>query len=192
MKFAPLVRDTWPQDKLQVPAGGLGSPPIDANNFGAVRREAWTLSELFTVPLVVNLRDAVFTQILPTDQDGDFWCQQVYLQNPKTDGSFLIDATLQITDLRTGRQLTFGPTGVPTHFLNNNGIFTNSKAGAGASAVYPNGFRSTGLLQQPFCFTRQGGIKLDWTLTAPTGGASDHATVIAFSGWKEYSHASGA
>lgn len=180
----------WPQDTLQVPGVGTRMPPLDPNNANFTGGEAFTMiGQLLAAPNTAYPPGSQIEAILPTDQDGDFWCRQIYLQNPYAYTAPLQNVSVDIVDIRTGLFLTY-PRGMPVQFLDNNGVFTNAK-GALAGGLMPEGFRSTGILQQPYCFTRQGGIKLVWTINSTIASVATPVPLIfiAFGGWKEYTHA---
>lgn len=198
-RFGPLNPQDWPQMDNRVPrAMAAGMPAIEVTNAERARQESFTLSTTFTLPLTI-VRGQVLTQIIQTDQDGDFWCDQIYcvgwgLQlNP---GSVSVPAnpvasTVDIVDLRTARALTFPLASTPTQLFTNMTIFSDDPGFDPGALPYPAGFRSTSTIAQPFCFTRAGGIQITLTLAAAWAAvAGPNLVDFAFGGWKEYAHAS--
>lgn len=160
-------------------------PPIEYNNATRTEAEFFSLyGELF----FPQFSDVGFTvsAIIPTPQDGDFWADQVSVittnsVQPGVEGTTLFSTT-EISDIRTGKALTYP--GVQT------ALFSKFVKGPTASSPLPSPsfFRATGTLMQPYCFTRQGGIKITVVLTAQVG--QDTRLSINFAGWKEYANAS--
>lgn len=194
-RWAPLNRQNWPQMVNRVPrAGGMWMPPIDPHNAARDRQECFTLSGTFNIPagFAAGLTMPLY---LATDQDGDFWCDQIYLiawvvGASKPDRT--PPATLSIADARTGRSLTW-PASVNTNFLTTQTLLANDPGFnyAGNSNPFPDGFRSTSTLAQPYCFTRAGGISLVLTMLGADNAPPNAVTVdVSFSGWKEYAYAS--
>ncbi len=187
-----LPPQTWPQDTLRIPnAAGRFMPPIEKGNADIARQEAFTMSGTFNLSGSSSVGQ-VRRIVIPTDQDGDFWCDQIYLVNWGSTiyrSGFSPRALLNISDLRTGRSLTY-PNGVPAQFFMTLILFADDAGFDVAASPPPDGFRSTATLPQPFCFTRQGGIVV--TLTSlynlPDPGSTG-TTDISFGGWKEYTHA---
>lgn len=191
-RWGPLKPNKWPQDSLQIPGGGA-MPPVDLANAKFAQRESFTYSTTITLPDPTTAGQQ-FTQSLPTDQDGDFWCDQIYLtswlNNPGFPNDVPPPSLLQITDIRTGRQLCY-PEGVSTEFFSTVTVFQDKPVIDYSTSPLPDGFRSTSTLPQPFCFTRQGGILVTFTsIYALTGFLTSYTVDIAFGGWKEYAHAS--
>jgi len=186
-----LPPQTWPQDTLQIPnAAGRFMPPVEKGNVDIARQEAFTMSGSFVYDRRVD--GAELRLMIPTDQDGDFWVDQIYMVTWWTNeykSIFPSRGTLKIKDVRTGRSLNY-PDGIPLNFLNTLVLFPDDAGFDPANSPPPDGFRSTSTLPQPFCFTRQGGIDLTITWignSAPTGVVV--TTDIAFGGWKEYTYA---
>jgi hypothetical protein len=196
MYWGPIKPATWPQDGLRVP-GGAGArfmPPLEAANVEVAKRESFTMSGTFALPTGIIAAGQVFNLFIQTDQDGDFWCDQIYMVAWLPGSSALgfnpFAGTMQITDVRTGRQLGY-PDGLAVEFLKTFILFPDDAGFDPASSPLPDGFRSTATLPQPVCFTRQGGIQLAYTLPASLNFTGVTPRVdIAFGGWKEYAHAS--
>lgn len=196
--FKPAGPYKWPQDTLQIPGldggGGRFMPPVEIGNVQVARQEAFTMSTSFTWPINTPA-NTQYTQIIPTDQDGDFWCDQIYmvawLNNPGGVYQSVRPApsTIAISDLRTGKQLTY-PGAVPTNFFTTLLLFSDDAGFDPGGSPLPDGFRSTSTLPQPFCFTRQGGISLQLNMIAANGAGQPQTIDIAFGGWKEYTYAS--
>lgn len=208
----PLTPINWPQDALNVPDGHSGMPPVNRGN-ALIGSEYVCLSSR----QVFNAGTAAFTlrnDILNVGQDGDFWCDSIGVVSWLTDTTTIplpdqqrqafLASMLSVRDVRTGRDLFFNrglSSGGFANRIPQNSVPINlfrklPQSGTEAGQDYagntppPNGFRVTGNLPQPFCFTRQGGIALALTtlIAVPAGWTFDVA--IGFSGWKEYAHAS--
>ncbi len=194
-RFQPVTN--WPQETLQVPGAGsrFGMPPVDHANAYVNGRQAFTNSAIFSVTAAQFALGTIHSQTIETEADGDFWASQIYATGFGTNGGVTTNTVppgnLQITDLRTGRQLAY-PRGVALGFLTKRFEDTSTPAGAD-QYVPPSAWRGVGTLPEPFCFTRKGGIRLDLQSrtngTALVGWAFEIS--IAFGGWKEYAHASG-
>lgn len=176
-------------------------PPVEIGNVQVSRQESFTLSTSTRITWDdqnAAQASAISRLSLPTDQDGDFWCNQIYVTAFDFSGVVNANVTpptmlMQITDARTGRQLGY-PTGVPLYFLQDFTDFQDKSAAAYSDSPLPSGFRSTSTLIQPFCFTRQGAVQLELTaLGTGAGGLGsgvDLTVDISFGGWKEYAYAS--
>lgn len=208
MTFTPtkiLKAPNWPQDINNVPSGGSGMPPINEDNANYIEREAFTYSTTFTFPPNTPW-GTMQTQILATDQDGDFWCEQIFVAGRGTrpgnaEFLFLAPTFISLQDVRSGRYLTYNgaqqsasaanfPQSVPTELFRN--LIDATTSGYDPRNYLPvNGFRPTGTLIQPFCFTRQGGIgiTLQFNMNGTAYPTYTWVIDIAFSGWKEYTHA---
>lgn len=192
-RWAPLRPQTWPQVDNRVPRSGGQMPPIDPHNAERDRQESWTGSGTFNVA-GGWAAGAALPLTIATDPDGDFWCDQIYLVAwtvGVTKPARTPPATLAISDMRTGRALTY-PTGVNTNFLTTQITFADDFGTPPPGQVpYPDGFRSTSTIAQPFCFTRAGGIVLQLVLLTADNAPPGAVTIdVAFSGWKEYEYAS--
>lgn len=182
---------TWPQDTLQIPnAAGRFTPPVEKGNIDVARQEAFTMSGTFTYTQFTEGQQVRL--VIPTDQDGDFWADQMYCVAWATaayKSEFAPRGVLTISDLRTGRFLTY-PDGIPLQFFNTLILFADDAGFDVAASPPPDGFRSTSTLPQPFCFTRQGGIVLTitWLYNRPPDGVTGTLD-FGFGGWKEYAYA---
>lgn len=179
----------WPQDSLQIPnAGGRFMPPIDRGNADIARQESFTMSG--TITYNGAAAGSQLRLVIPTDQDGDFWCDQMYCAEWVAGTSQSLDprgSTISVGDIRTGRRLTW-PAAMPTRYLTSLQIFNGDTGIVIGDSPLPAGFRSTSTIPQPFCFTRQGGIEilLNFTFNVPAGV---RLFDIGFGGWKEYTYA---
>lgn len=197
-RWGPLKPQTWPQDDNMIPsAGGMWMPPIETANAERARQESFTMSGTFQHPNTITVGQQ-FNLYLPTDQDGDFWCDQIYmvgwgagLTPSPPQSAYPLAGTIDIVDARTGLALTYPQASCPTTFFSTFILFAFDAGFDVSGSPYPDGFRSTAILPQPFCFTRSGGIQLTLTsVEAWTGLAGPNYTDIAFGGWKEYEFAS--
>jgi hypothetical protein len=186
-RYEPLKPIVWPQDQLAAPRGGGLMPVVEHANGAIIGQESFTLGTEFIITTAL----AAGTQtvaIIPTDQDGDFWCDQIYaLGYLIEDNTQLLVGTLQIEDIRSGRQLCY-PEPVPLQMFA--GAAPSEDTGfLAAASPFPSGFRPVGNLSQPYCFTRAGGIRLTLTNTYALPGAQTIRVNIALGGWKEYTYA---
>jgi hypothetical protein len=200
MEWGPIKPAQWPQDTLFVPgqAGGQLArfmPPVELGNSQVSRQESFTMSGTFNCGVSTTSPGVVFNLSIPTDQDGDFWCDQIYMVAWFTGaGGDSVShrpppSTISITDFRTGKNLTY-PGAVPTNFFTTLILFSEDAGFDPASSPPPDGFRSTTTLPQPFCVTRQGGIQMALTMIPQLAPPSTLLIDIAFGGWKEYAYAS--
>lgn len=198
-RYAPLTPQNWPQMDNRVPrAMASQMPHIETTNLERARQESFTMSGTFTLPTTIAVGQ-ILQLILPTDQDGDFWCDQIYMVgwglqlNPAASNvaSSPLMGTIDIVDTRTSKSLVFPLRTMPTNFLASVTNFSDDPGYDPGANAYPAGFRSTSTLAQPFCFTRAGGISLTMTSAAQWVGVGGPNLVdIAFGGWKEYQYAS--
>lgn len=192
MQFLKLPPKVWSQDTLLVPNAGARQrmPPVEYANSYVTGRESFFMSTTFTVANATPIGTPIVV-IIPTDQDGDFWCQNIYTTtwirvNPQI--NLNLPGTMQLEDIRTGKQLGY-PTGFPTLFAENKYRDANEAPPDDAGPL--GGLRPTATLPEAFCFTRQGGIKLTFIVQATSGPGVPIEVWFAFGGWKEYAHASG-
>jgi hypothetical protein len=171
-------------------------PAIEAANADRSRQESFTMSGTFAFPATVTVGQQ-FSLYLPTDQDGDFWCDQIYMVGwglalgPRLQQSaYPLPGTIDIVDGRTGHSLCWPQASIPTTFFSTLVLFSDDVGFDVSSSPFPDGFRSTGTLPQPFCFTRSAGIQLTLTSALAWAGSAGNMTDIAFGGWKEYEYAS--
>lgn len=201
MEWGPIKPAAWPQDTLRIPQGNTRfMPPVYKGNAQTSRQESFTMFGTFALGIATTAGQQ-FRLSLPTDQDGDFWCDQIYMVAWWPVSSALgfnpFPGVLTIADFRTGRELTYPPAsvgaaggGVPGEFFKTFVLFPDDVGFDPASSPFPDGFRSTATLPTPFCFTRQGGIQMTYTTpNALTFGANPASIDIAFGGWKEYTYA---
>lgn len=183
---------TWPQDTLRIPnANGRFMPPVELGNIDLARQESFTMVGTFTYPSAAA--GSQLRLVLPTDQDGDFWCDQIYLVgwgSPVYQSQEPEPATLSIRDLRTGQAITYPTDSVPIKFFATLILFSDDVGFDVGGSPLPDGFRSTCTLPQPHCFTRQGGIEIVMTFLYAVPANAIRTLDIAFSGWKEYTYAS--
>jgi hypothetical protein len=197
-RYGPLSPQNWPQMDNRVPrAMASQMPHVERLNFERARQESFTVSGTFNLPVSIVVGQQ-FALLLPTDQDGDFWCDQIAMVgwgpqlNPGAPSfpANPLPGTIDISDIRTGRALTYPLATLPTEFLATVTTFSDDPGFDPGAQPYPAGFRSTSTLAQPFCFTRAGGIQLLLTSGAVWNGAGVNQVDIAFGGWKEYEFAS--
>lgn len=185
----------WPQDQLQVPLLGERSMPhVDRANAEYAERESFVMAAEYLQAGVAIAAGQVIELFIQTDQDGDFWCDQIFCTsfNHSIDyqNRAISGFTIDISDARTGRMLTYPPRSCPAQFFNTLVLFSDDTGYDPSANPLPDGFRSTSTIPQPFCFTRQGGIQISLQAYAAISGAQ-RFLYFAFSGWKEYRHASG-
>lgn len=183
-QYLRLPAIDWPQDKARVPAGVGGMPPIEYNNRARIEAEFCSFVGLIVIPSTA-VQGNVFSTIIPTDQDGDFWCDEISMQvqSGLADAQSDLDAPgsyTSITDIRTGQLLTYPY--IPTN------IFKRLTFNLAYVSPSPGFFRDTSTLIQPYCFTRQGGIAISVVLKQPRGVIDQ--IYFCLSGWKEYANAS--
>lgn len=182
----------WPQDTLDIPSGQGVMPPINSGNRDVSRRESFTYTGEIVIP-VSTPANSVFNLNIPTDQDGDFWCNQIYCQGHEVVAgvaSLTIPVgRVHIGDIRTGQYLTYPAPGVSLGFFVGGNTDDDDPAFPVNSATFPSGFRATGTLIQPFCFTRQGGITITYTQLSATAANELNTIYFSFGGWKEYVYA---
>ena len=164
---SPIKSWDWPQDKVQIPAGHGLMPDVELQNQFLVRQEGFVYSTVFE-GLTYGAGAKSIT--IPTEPDGDFWCDSLMLVHYNAGGE-VVDTGLkmQIEDVRTARQM-FVPFGRTS-------LFTK-----------PSGRSLTGQLMQPHPFTRNGGIKI--VIENDVYSADTLDVYISFVGWKEYQYAS--
>lgn len=192
-----------------MPPGFGGMPPVEGINRHLIGSEYFCLSSRF----VFAAGTPAFTQvsdILVTPQDGDFWCDQITCVsweedpagNPDRDTQHFLASMVTIRDNRTGESLIHNPPvagqaiqfpadSVPINLfrkLPQSG--TENGIDYDGSTPAPSGFRATGTLIQPYCFTRQGGISVSITTLFAVPALISFDVTLAFSGWKEYANAS--
>lgn len=185
-------RTRWPQDQLQIPAAGARfMPPVERGNIDLARQESFTMSTTFNFTNVAA--GQVLTNVIPTDQDGDFWCDQIacvgwsnLLAQSQDPPPCLVD----IRDVRTGRSLTWPVANVPIKPFVTLQLFQGDTGVSVGNSPPPEGFRATSILQQPVCFTRQGGIQVSITFLYQLVAGTIWTVDWAFNGWKEYTYAS--
>ena len=212
MGFTRLQPMDWPQDALRVPDGFGSMPPVARNNV-AIGNEFFALSATFDWPgstAALTTR----TSFLATPQDGDFVCTEIkavsWESNPAglgvtKDAQAFLAAVMTIVDARTGRSLIYAPPFIapgavsPTFPANSvpvNLFRTLPQSGTEVGFNYdgttpvPSGFRTTSKLDQPYIFTRQGGIEVSVTnlFAAPVG--IEFTLNLSFNGYKDYANAS--
>lgn len=186
-----LTPPKWPQDQLVIPGGGgRFMPPLYPSNVDVAKRESFTMSDTFTYNGAVAGQQ--FVHYIPTEQDGDFWVDQIYCvawASTIYQSQTPLPALIDIQDGRTGRKLNYGG-GVPINFFATLILFPDDPGFDVASSPLPDGFRSTALLPKAFCFTRQSNIILTMTMVYPVAAGTIRTVDFAFGGWKEYEHAS--
>lgn len=166
-------------------------PPVSAANAQSAKRESFLMVGTFNVAFG-NAAGQQFGLTLPTDQDGDFWCDQIFVCGWRAGVITMIrppPALISISDMRTALALTW-PSNIPLNFLTTLLRFSDDPTFDPSVTSLPDGFRSTSTLPQPFCFTRSGGIVMTLTML-PALVAGEAITIdIGFGGWKEYENAS--
>ena len=197
-RWGPLTPQNWPQMDNRVPSAMSSQMPhVERNNAERVRHESFTLSGTFQLPANVAVGQQ-FPLLIATDQDGDFWCDQIYAVgwgSQLSPGALSTAApplpgTIDISDTRTGRTLTYPAASLPTNFLASLTQFSGDPGFDPGAQPYPAGFRSTSTLAQPFCFTRAGGVQMLLTSLVSWAASPGNLVDIAYGGWKEYQFAS--
>ena len=218
MPFVKIPPAKWPQDELAIPRGIGQMPPVEFGNKNIVGAEFFSLAADFTFLHTLGPANVgpTITTVIPTPQDGDFWCDQISIiawatfagQTGRNIVSYP-DGFITIKDVRTQRSLINSPLfNTPTgqgFLVPKNSVpwllFRKFPPGGldadfnyNGNQPVPTGFRDVGTLIQPFCFTRQGGIEVSMTSAlAPPGGTGspfDYTLTVCFGGWKEYANAS--
>ena len=191
-RWGPLRPQNWPQDVNRVPsATGQPMPTVSEANKQRSVRESFTISGTWTVAFG-NAVGQEYPLYLPTPPDGDFWCDQMYVASWFSSVNVMArcpPALVSIADARTSRSLTY-PKNVNINFLTTLLLFSEDAGFDPGGSPYPDGFRSTTTMPQPFCFTRAGGISLVLTMLPATVGPDNLTVDIAFGGWKEFRSAS--
>lgn len=190
-QYLPLKPYNWPQDEVAIPRGIGSMPPIEYANRILSRSEYATFTATFAAPALQAAGTTAGT-IINTDQDGDFWCDQIAIVTWQTSAGTtqlrLPSFEFAVQDMRTNRKL-FYPGRVPAAMFRKFPLVTPTSVYSGQEPS-PAQFRTTGTLIQPFCFTRQGGIIIDITYPNAVPAATSYQIDIMFSGWKEYANAS--
>lgn len=194
MYWGPIkTEQKWPQDTLRVPQGNARfMPPVYKGNADVDRQEAFTMFGTFNFGTVPTAAGQVFNLTIPTDQDGDFWCDQIYMVGWNTLSRLGFNpwgGNMEIADMRTGHQFNY-PSGIAGEFFKTFVLFSDDAGFDPASSPFPDGFRSTATLPTPMCFTRQGGIVLRYITPVVLNINVPTILDIAFGGWKEYAYAS--
>lgn len=160
----------WPQDKAQIPAGMGIMPRVELTNQYMVKQEGYVYSGSI---LNVTYGAAASVLIIPTEPDGDFWCDTVSLQLFEAGTTNVVETSpqIQIEDIRTNWQM-FTPYGRTLLFADD----------------YETTNHYSGEFIQNVVFTRHGGIKVTLTNDCYNSAALD--AYFIFSGWKEYQYAS--
>lgn len=170
VKFIPLTPQEMPQDTLQVSAGFGVMGAVDLQNAVTVKREFFTYSGKFT-----NIGYGEAQEVyIPTDQDGDFWMTLVLAAGYRTDtGAYINNNVWSFFKVQDAK--------------NNYELFTPdiqiNMLGYGQG---PGGFKQVTNFVQPYCFTRDGAIKMRLSLLAKTAARIPFDFYISFFGWKEY------
>lgn len=177
---------------MQIPSGIGSMPPVEYANRSVIGAEYSCFTASFNNAAG---QAAGFTQgtILNTDQDGDFWCDQIaivsWIYLGAAQGQLRLPFfMMNVSDARTGRKLFF-PGDVPSAMFRKFPLTSPTSVYSGQEPS-PAFFRTTGTLIQPFCFTRQGGIVLNLNYPNAVPALTTFQTQIMFSGWKEYANAS--
>ena len=122
-QFLAVPPADWPQDQLRPPGvAARHMPPTSRANRDFVRREA----AVFTLPITAfnslgtEKPGGQVQATIPTDQDGDFWCESIWISAYRINATTFYGGpvgTLAFTDIRTGQTLTFGKGGTPLDFF---------------------------------------------------------------------------
>lgn len=213
MPYSVIKPDNWPQDAMEVPSYPGMMPPIEFANKSIVGGEYFALTQrCIFAPATVAFTTQTFT--IATPQDGDLWCDQIamvsFLYTGAAQGVLNVnDVVVTIKDVKTGHSPIYCPpfkhppnatiaagqillpaNAVPLSLFRKfpqEGLDGGFLAYDGETPL-PAGFRDTGTLIQPTCFTRQGGIEVAFTNISPTV-AWQYDITLMFSGWKEYDNA---
>jgi hypothetical protein len=185
-KYGPLKPYEWPQDKVKIPNGQGLMPRVDERNAFVTKREAafFTAEDTYAGATAIKRE-----YILETPPDGDFWCNGIRSISINTVTGVYTNVPawkVNIFDIRTGDDLTFP-------FVRFGFFKTVNLAGiADANKPLPQGsgpLKSTSTLIQPYCFTRNGGIRVVVD-TTDAQLAQQQNWQLCFIGWKEYQYAS--
>lgn len=178
MRFIPLTPQKLPQDTLRIPGGFGAMGAIDLQNAVQVKREFFVYSTTFA-----NIGyGETQTNIIPTDQDGDFWMTNI-VNDPFIGAQAVgVDlwANMNVQDLKNNYEL-FTPS-VQLEQFNKFGVSSNVP-GNGTTASVTN-------ILQPYCFTRDGGIKVTMSLLPKSVARVGFTIYLSFLGWKEYQNVS--
>lgn len=170
----PLPHKKWSQDTLPPPEGYGGMGEVDFYNAQIVRREFFVVPLKFTA---ISWGQSQ-TMIWPSDQDGDFWIDDIALFIDQKGGANLGTGApwgrVIIKDLRSGYNW-FGASGTRMN------IFSNV-------VISPTSRRDP--LIEPYCITRDGGFSVTVTLDPSLNAASPVDLYWSFGGWKEYKNVS--
>lgn len=174
--YKPVKPITWPQDQLKVPNGFGAMTTIDFNNSRNIGQEGFSYTGQMT--LAAGVSGLV---ILPIDASSDFWCTQINFMMALASQIQLSPKT-QITDVRSGYQFGFP-------YLRLHNVSVAGAWGLGLFATPGAKIKATRLastLDQPFCFVRNSGIRVDITNDATVA----ETYFFGFNGWKEYADVS--
>lgn len=179
---------TWPQDTLRVPNGFGSLPIVDNLNKNLSKRLFFGMNGMF--PTVTQGSSQIV--VLPTQDDGDFWCENLQIAIIDTSGDTEVTpyGYIQIEDISNNYALfpkTNTINGAPLSLFQNlsiGALQVTQTQGAPAGA----GARSPWI--QPYCFLRSCGIRVTVTLTPSTPPLSPSFNIyVNLSGWKEYAYA---
>lgn len=175
-RYGPLKPYTdWPQDNLRIPNGQGLMPRVDFENGYNTRREG----AVYTDPLPYSFpigTGTKFDRILPIEADADFWMTEIVIYSNQASLN-PPGFKLNISDIRTGYSL------MRPHVRTNIFDFRDLLAvntGVGSAVAHSS-------IIQPYCFTRNGGIRIVIENDLNLAGAVD--MYISFIGWKEYVYA---
>lgn len=188
LSFTPVP---LPQDKLAVPSFPLfdknsGREHVDRYNREITKQEFYSYTGSF---LALPSAGTSQTLVLPTDPDGDFWMSTLVLDVllSGTNNSVQVPGYIQLTNARTGNNLfdaQGGGSGLPFPSGAQISMFRGREP-ANALTLAKNP------IIQPFCFTRDGAIRVNVVLPTKPGGANTYDLWFALLGWKEYANAAG-
>lgn len=193
MSYVKLDPYNWPQDTLAIPAGQGRMPPLNKGNVELSRRESFTATTRIDIP-ANQPAGTIFRAVIPTDQDGDFWCNQIYVEGQEVNAGVAREelplGRVMIRDIRTGWALTYPTPGVSLRLLAARVALFELVSIDLQQVTFPAGYRPTGTLIQPFCFTRDGGIEIIYTTDGAGEPLHTYELSFSFAGWKEYVYAS--
>lgn len=183
-RYRTVKPATWPQDNLIVPEGFGLMPRVERLNADAVKREWFT----YNARLGPFAAGATLSTIVATDQDGDFWLDNIVVNSLSSvfAEETIVDGKFQVRDINQGYNLFPASNltdGAPLALFQ---VTAPSVTLAAGPRTVGAGLRTS--LIQPYCFMRAGGIEITVSLES-WAVAGNHTVFFNLSGWKEYDNA---